>query len=226
MTPLNLLIYRHVATVLIKRGCLKRGSHIIAGVTQAKVRMMTDPTGATVKAAYPGMAVTVSGWKDLPKAGDEVLQGSEVDVKKALGNRLRKLEIEEELQDAEVINKQRLQHREDRVKEAAREGTANANVRAATTEAAEPEGPKELRLVVKADVSGSVEAVVGALEGMGNKEAVVKIVTTGVGDVTESDVMMAKAARGELLSVPPNTFSDGSCGRNGDRLLREHTSPR
>jgi translation initiation factor IF-2 len=60
-------------------------------------------------------------------------------------------------------------------------------------------------LVVKGDVSGSVEAVVGALQGIGNKDAVVKVVTTGVGDVSESDVMMAKAAEGMVVAFSVNT---------------------
>jgi translation initiation factor IF-2 len=181
-----------VATVLILRGCLKPGSHIIGGVTHGKVRIMTDSLGSTVKAAYPGMAITVSGWKELPKAGDEVLQGSEPDIKKALANRIRKADIEAELVDVEAINTQRRHEREAR--EAEEQGVENVQEK-------EPEGPKELRLVVKGDVSGSVEAVVGALDGIGNKEAVVKVVSTGVGDVTEGDIMMAKAVNGALSPV-------------------------
>ena len=67
--------------------------------------------------------------------------------------------------------------------------------------AGEKEGPKELRLIIKGDVSGSVEAVVNALEVIGNDLAKTKIVATGVGDVLESDVMRAKAADGARCSV-------------------------
>lgn len=153
---------------------------------------MTDSSGSTVKAAYPGMAITVSGWKELPKAGDEVLQGTESDIKKALANRMRKAEVEAELVDVEAINAQRRHERE--VREAEEQGLETAHEK-------EPEGPKELRLIVKGDVSGSVEAVAGALEGIGNKEAVVKVVSTGVGDVSEGDIMMAKAVDGKLTSL-------------------------
>jgi translation initiation factor IF-2 len=143
---------------------------------------MNDSAGAPVKEAYPGMAVTVSGWKELPNAGDEVLTGSEADVKKALANRRRKAGVEATLVDMEAINMQRI---EERRKEED------------TEEVHEVEsGPKELRLVIKGDVSGSVEAIEGALQGIGNKDAVVKIVSSGVGDVSESDVMMAKAVEG------------------------------
>ncbi len=72
---------------------------------------MSDSTGKVVKAAYPGMAVIVSGWKTIPNAGDEVLQGSESDVKKALANRVRQAEIEASLKDVEAINKARREER-------------------------------------------------------------------------------------------------------------------
>ncbi|TFY80720.1 hypothetical protein EWM64_g3293 [Hericium alpestre] len=200
-----------VATVLISRGCLKPGTHIICGTTFAKVRVMNDAAGQSVKAVYPGMAVTVSGWKELPKAGDEVLQGSEQDVKKAVVNRERKAEEDALLTDVEAINSQRRLDRDQRELEvqAAAQGTIVQVERAAD------DGPKELRLVIKGDVSGSVEALVGALEGIGNKLARVKIVSTGVGEVTESDVLRAKAAEGMIVafSVPvprPSAAAAGS----------------
>ena len=150
---------------------------------------MNDANGKAIKEAYPGMAVTVSGWKDLPNAGDEVLSGSESDVKKALANRIRKADVEASLVDMEAINNQRIQDRKDEAAEANEEPARKEKV-----------GPKELRLIIKGDVSGSVEAVEGALQGIGNKEAVVKIVSSAVGDVTESDIMMAKAAEGQTAS--------------------------
>jgi translation initiation factor IF-2 len=164
---------------------------------------MTDPNGASVKAAYPGMAVTVSGWKELPGAGDEVLQGTEANVKRALGNRVRKLEIEEELRDAEAINVRRQQEREERLREMSEPGSSGDVAVEDAAQGVEDER-KELRLVVKADVSGSVEAVVGAMEGVRSKKATVKVISTGVGPVTESDVMMAKAVDG----TPPLVLPD------------------
>ena len=141
-----------------------------------------------MKAAYPGMAVTVSGWKELPNAGDEVLTGTESDIKKALANRARKAEMESALADLQAINEQRRTEREKREAEEEQDKPKTDS---------QPEGPKELRLVIKGDVSGSVEAVVNALEVIGNDVARTKIIATGVGDVTESDVMRAKAAEGE-----------------------------
>ncbi|KAG5645923.1 hypothetical protein DXG03_005070 [Asterophora parasitica] len=189
-----------VATVLILRGCLKPGSHIICGQSHAKVRVMNDSNGVAVKVAYPGMAITVSGWKSLPNAGDEVLQGTEAEVKKAITNRQRKAEIEATLVDVEVINSTRRLERERR--ELQQElGEEAKEVLSQETE----QVPKELRLVIKADVSGSAEAVQGALQGIGNKEAVTKVISSGVGDVSESDVMMAKAVGGSIVAFSVNT---------------------
>lgn len=194
---LNSFHYSSTATVLVSRGCLTPGAHILAGTASGKVRLMSDSSGAPVKAAYPGMAVTVSGWRSLPDAGNEVVQASEGDVKKALVNRIRKKEVETVLVDAEAINVARAAERERlRSEEDKRQGL-NSELDG---------GPKELRLVIKGDVSGSVEAVVGALEGIGNKLARVKVVSTGVGDVMESDVMMAKAAEGKDPNPRSFTF--------------------
>lgn len=152
---------------------------------------MTDSNGTSVKAAYPGMAVIVSGWKTVPGAGDEVLEGSEPDIKKALANRNHKADVEASLSDVEAINASRRQERERRILED-RLGADAEELKEDDT----PAGPKELRLIVKADVSGSTEAVVGALQGIGNDIAVTKVVFSGVGDITEADVLRAKASDG------------------------------
>ncbi|KAI0050900.1 initiation factor 2 [Auriscalpium vulgare] len=201
-----------VATVLLLRGCLTPGSHIICGTTQAKVRVMTDSAGKTVKAAYPGMAVTVSGWKELPSAGDEVLQGTEQEIKKAVANRLRKAELDSMLVDIEAINSQRRTERERKELEAEAEAAGTEYVKSVP----EHEGPKELRLVIKGDVSGSVEALEGALQSIGNEEARVKIVSTAVGEVTEADILRAKAANGIIIafSVPVPKAATVSAGMN------------
>ncbi|KAI0807397.1 initiation factor 2 [Fomes fomentarius] len=182
------------STVLVLRGNLKAGQHLICGSTSAKVRLLHDSNGKPVKIAHPGMAVTVSGWKELPNAGDEVLTGSEADIKKALGNRARKAEMEVALADVEAINGQRRLERE---KREADEGEGSEDRSAMQAQAA---GPKELRLVIKGDVSGSVEAVSNALEVIGNDIARTKIVATGVGDVSESDIMRAKATEGIVIA--------------------------
>ncbi|KDQ33877.1 hypothetical protein PLEOSDRAFT_48038 [Pleurotus ostreatus PC15] len=190
-----------VATVLVLRGCLKTGSHIISGVTHAKVRAMNNSSNKSVKAAYPGTAVTVSGWKSLPDAGDEVLQASEGDIKKAVINRMRQRDLEASLADVGAINANRKLERERRELELASPETHAAPIPVHDSS----EDQKVLRLIVKGDVSGSVEAVVGALEGIGNHLASVKVVSSGVGDITESDVTMAKAVDGIVVGFSVTT---------------------
>lgn len=167
-------------------------------MTQAKVRLLTSPAGQSVKEACPGDAVVVSGWKELPGAGDEVLSGTESEIKKALANRARKAEIETTLQDVDAINSSRREERERREEEQQAKRNHPRGVQNGVVEAEKPEedGRKELRVFVKGDVSGSVEAVAGAIQGIGNHKASVKVIATGVGDVTESDVMHAKAVDG------------------------------
>lgn len=200
------------ATVLLTRGCLKAGSHIICGTTFARVRAMTDSSGQAVKVAYPGMAVTVAGWKELPNAGDEVLQGTEQDIKKAVTNRERQAEQDATLIDLEAINSHRRLEREQKEMEAEAEASGQE-----LTVKSVPEGPEELRIVIKGDVSGSIEAVAGAVEGIGNDKARVKIISTGVGEVSESDILRAKAAQGMVIafSVPvPRTAANAASSNN------------
>lgn len=152
------------------------------------MRLMKDATGASIKVAYPGMAVTVSGWKTLPNAGDEVLQGTEAEIKKAIANRERKAELDSILVDADEINISRRDEKDRRSLGISNEQSVECD-----------DGPKELRLVVKADVSGSVEAVLGAIHGIGNDKVIAKITFSEVGDISEADVMMAKAIGGTLI---------------------------
>lgn len=190
---------RHVATVLLLRGSLKPGAHLVAGTTHAKVRVMTDSTGSPVKVAVPGMAVTVSGWKELPGAGDEVLEGAEQDVKKAVANRLRKAEEQAMMIDIDAINIQRRLEREQKERDEADEPASEMTHEAAKLH--------ELRLIIKGDVSGSVEALVGAVQGIGNEIARAKVVSTGVGEITESDIHLAKTSGSEFLSAAYNRLN-------------------
>jgi translation initiation factor IF-2 len=161
---------------------------------------MTDATGKVVKVAIPGMAVNVAGWKELPNSGDEVLEADESDIKKALSNRHKRAEHKSLMHDAVAINEQRQEDRERKV-QAERDAERYAKTGYLPNSGAKKvaEG-KELRLVIKGDVSGSVEAVTGALEGIGNHQAKVKVVSTGVGEVSESDVSLARAIEGRSQS--------------------------
>jgi translation initiation factor IF-2 len=218
-----------VATVLVLRGSLKSGAHLISGLSHAKVRVMTDSSGKSTKLVPPGTAVTVSGWKTLPNAGDEVLEAEESDIKRALVNRERQADIDKSLVDVEVINNTRRKEREIREEEEEQQRKQKNHrqtiITAAEAEAVkEEEGPKELRLIIKGDVSGSVEAVAGALTGIGNHIAVTKIISSGVGDISESDVTMAKNCGAMLVgfSVNASRSMEQLAARNDVQI---YTSP-
>lgn len=186
--------YRNTATVLVLRGCLEPSSYIICGTTFAKVRQLTDANGKVVTSALPSTAVIVSGWKELPHAGDEVIQGKEDEIKKAVENRLRKASLEATLADANAINTARQLERSEREKKRT-DDTLDSDPALSQNQ----EEPRELRIVVKCDVSGSVEAVSSALESIGNNNAKTKIISAGVGEVAESDVMLAGTAEGKMV---------------------------
>ena len=107
-------------------------------------------------------------------------------------NRIRKAEQEATLRDLDSINEARRSEREARESEGRDESEESASKKS------EEETKKELKLLIKGDVSGTVEAVAGSLQGIGNHLTGVKIISTGVGPVTESDVHRAKASEGQF----------------------------
>ncbi|KAG8836202.1 hypothetical protein FRC18_011700 [Serendipita sp. 400] len=197
-----------VASVLLLRGNLSTGSHLIAGQTSCRVRSLTDSNGKSVKGVPPGTAVSVSGWKDLPNAGDEVIQGTEDEVKRALINRKRNQDLASLVEDVGAINEKRKLERERReqelkeAEEALRTGRVIKTNSSLLTEidTVQDETIKTLRLIIKADVSGSAEAIAGALEGIGNDKASTKILQYAVGSVTEGDVALAKATEASIIA--------------------------
>lgn len=184
------------------QGELAVGSHLVAGTAWARVRQMMDSAGKSVRSVTAGTPVTLSGWKDLPNAGDEILEGNEDEVKSAVQNRKRNLEQLALQADVKSINEKRL---EAKVKEAAAEAKVDQprsrrlpmSSPRPQLQAEEPQSTNELRLIIKADVSGSVEAIAGVIEGMGNDLVKPKIVQSSVGEPTEADVDLAKAVRGK-----------------------------
>jgi translation initiation factor IF-2 len=177
----------------------------VAGTTYAKVRRMTTSTGKAVKAATPGTPVEVTGWKERPDAGEQVLQASnESDAKLAIRNRIIKKENVRDQAAIETINERRLAARKEFWQQREKKLVAEEVARSGQTlpgilKTEEDNGPKVLRLVVKADVSGSAEAVEEAIKDLGNKEVKVEVIDASVGEITETDVSMAIAANGTLF---------------------------
>ncbi|RHZ79018.1 hypothetical protein Glove_152g37 [Diversispora epigaea] len=204
----------NVATILVKRGTLKQGDNIVAGTSWCKVRLMTNDKGESLKEALPGTPVKVMGWKNLPKAGDEVLQAKDEELAKiVVNNRLLKEERERQIKDLEVINEKRRQRKKEiEEKHASARNfkkevwmfhkgllkeypTMESPFENKEQESSEEEKIKQLSVIVKADVSGSVEAVVNSLDSMGNDEVCVNVIDFGVGDINESDVIKASASK-------------------------------
>jgi len=160
-----------VATVLVQNGTLKKGDILLAGVHFGRVRAMVNDQGKEVELAGPSMPVEVLGLNDTPNAGDDFLvMPDEKSAREVADHRIEK----------EAAERQ------------ARHRTVNLENLFANTGAAEK---KTLALFVKTDVRGSLEAILAALTEMGNEEVEVKIVGSGVGGITESDVNLALSSK-------------------------------
>ena len=165
-----------VATVLVQRGTLRVGDIVVAGAEWGRVRAMYDDHGAAAKAAGPAVPVEVLGLSGAPQAGDEVVV------------------VESERRAREVSEFRQARARE---KEVAR--GAPLNLEQLFSQIQEKEGTNELPLVIKADVQGSVEALVGALGRLGTDEVAVRVLHSGVGGITESDVTLAAASDAAII---------------------------
>lgn len=197
--------FGNLATVLVKRGTLKVGASVVAGTTWARVRAMQSEQGKIIKKVSPGFAVTIAGWKELPAAGSEVLEAdSESDAQRAIVNRKKASDESQMMQDLEAINESRQSDRE-QADLAQRQASISSRSGLPLTRdgqhsevsKSEP-AVKELRLVIKCDVHGTADALVGVLEPIGNQEAKVHILRSGVGSITEADVSLAQAAEGKV----------------------------
>jgi translation initiation factor IF-2 len=163
-----------VATVLIQRGTLRVGDNIIAGTTYGKVRAMVNDRGEKVKKAGPSMPVEVLGLNEVPMAGDILDSTDEKTARSVAEKRIAKKKAEEVKQNAKVSL--------DDLFKRIQEGEL-----------------KELDIVVKADVQGTIEALRTSLENIKNEEVKVVVVHSGVGAITETDVMLAAAANALII---------------------------
>ena len=166
-----------VATVLVQRGTLKVGALVVAGSHWGRVRALIDDKGSNLEAATPSTPVEVLGFSGAPEAGDRVAV------------------VESEARAREITEYRERQRREKLVARgpAARTSLSDmmSNLKAA--------GHKEMPIVLKGDVQGSVEAITAALEKLGNDEVMARVIHGGVGGITESDVTLAAASKAVIL---------------------------
>lgn len=182
-----------VATLLVMNGTLKSGESIVAGTSAGRIRLMTDYKGKTIKKALPATAVEVLGLDDVPQAGDEFNAVKEDRIARNIAEKRK-----EKLR-AEVLAK-------------------NSSMSLEKLFSKIQEGEvKELNLIIKADVQGSVGAMISSLEKLNNDEVKVNIIHSGVGTVTESDVMLAGTTGSVILgfNVRPGTPVQSMADRDG-----------
>ncbi|MGB9858390.1 MAG: translation initiation factor IF-2, partial [Moorellaceae bacterium] len=163
-----------VATVLVQKGTLRVGDNVVAGSVYGRVRAMFDDRGNRVDQATPSMPVEILGLDDVPEAGD-IFQV--VEDEKLARQIAEQRQMEKRQKELQVVGKASL---EEIFKQM--EGQV-----------------KELKVILKADVQGSVEALRSALERLSTEEVKVSLIHTGVGAITETDVMLAAASHALII---------------------------
>ena len=166
-----------VATVLVQRGTLKVGEIVVAGSQWGRVRALVNDKGEALEQALPSTPVEVLGFSGAPEAGDRVAV------------------VDTEARAREITEYRERQRRE---KLAARGQSVRTSLSDMMSNL-KAQGRKEVALVVKGDVQGSVEAITAALEKLGNDEVVAHVIHGGAGGVTESDVTLAEASQAVIL---------------------------
>ncbi|EMD00250.1 hypothetical protein BAUCODRAFT_63987 [Baudoinia panamericana UAMH 10762] len=232
-----------VATVLVRRGTLRTGAVLVAGHTWARVRTLRNEAGQTVPEVGPGMPVEVDGWRDQPAAGDEVLQApTEQKATDVVEYRLEKEEAKRTAEDMEAINEARRLEGEKRERERAAERAAEAAKRrglddedsetlaransagAVSAEAEQQSGQLTVPLIIKADVSGSAEAVSAYIQTLSSPLIMPKILRSQVGPINPSDIELADAAGGHIIAfnLPSDEGSKGQAESKGVKVLENN----
>jgi translation initiation factor IF-2 len=160
-----------IATLLVQNGTLRLGDNVVAGEVYGRVRAMFDDRGNLVKEATPSTPVAVLGLSGLPNPGDL-------------------FEVVASEREAKAIAEERIRQREAAAAKAARRVLTLEDI-ASRIKAGQA---KELNIILKADVQGAIEPIVKSLERLGDEELRVKILHTGTGNISESDVMLAAAS--------------------------------
>ena len=179
-----------VATVLVQNGTLRAGDIIIAGTAVGHVRSMTDHNGKIVKEAAPSVPVEITGLSEVPSAGDEFQAVEDERMARTLADQRR-----------------------DRAKEDIFKANARANLNDLFAQISD--GVKDLNIIVKADVDGSVEAVKASLLKLSNEEVKVRVIHAAAGGITEGDVTFAAASNAIIVgfNVRPDKSAIDSAER-------------
>ncbi|WP_238120525.1 MULTISPECIES: translation initiation factor IF-2 [unclassified Xanthobacter] len=167
-----------VATVLVQRGTMHVGDIVVAGAEWGRVRALISDLGSNVSEAGPSMPVEVLGFNGTPEAGDRLAA------------------VENEARAREITDYRQRQKRE---KAAARSTAIRGSLEQMMSQV-KSSGRKEFPLIIKGDVQGSVEAIIGALEKVGNDEVQARIIHSGAGGINESDVTLAETSGAVIIA--------------------------
>ena len=182
-----------IASVLVQRGKLDVGDTIVVGSVIGRIRAMTNDKGQRVKTAGPSTPVEITGLSEVPTVGDTFYEVKDEKMAKHLIERRKRQQRERELNKTAKVTLDDLFNQ------------------------IEKGNLKQLNLIVKADVQGSVEAVKQSLEKLSNDEVVVKVIHSNVGGVTETDVTLAKVSNAIIIAfnVRPNKIAKEMAEKDG-----------
>ncbi|KAE8299908.1 Translation initiation factor IF-2, mitochondrial [Larimichthys crocea] len=201
-----------VTTAIIQQGTLRRGSVLVAGQSWAKVRFLFDENGRVVTEAGPSAAVEVVGWKELPSAGEVILEvESEQRAREVVEWRSYEEEQQKLQEEQSAIERKQKEHQEEYRKERAglnhlswrqRKSAlyrANKNKFAVRPSERTQRDEPSLPLIVKGDVDGSVDAILNILDSYdAQQQCQLEVVHFGIGDVSENDINMAATFAGSI----------------------------
>ncbi|XP_040207598.1 translation initiation factor IF-2, mitochondrial isoform X2 [Rana temporaria] len=207
-----------VTTAIVQRGTLRKGALLVAGTAWGKVRLMFDENNTMLSEVGPSIPVEIVGWKDLPSAGDEILEvESEQRAREVVDWRTCMDEEERVQKDLEVISAKQHEHREAhrktldtfygmnwKQKKNALYRTKKHLAPPRTSERMEEDNPS-VPLIVKGDVDGSVEAILNVIDTYdAEEECELNLVHFGIGDISESDVVLAETFNGSVYGFNVN----------------------
>lgn len=182
-----------VATVLVQKGTLKFGDAVVSGCVSGKIRAMFDDKGKSVKKAKPSIPVQILGLSDVPESGDKIY-----------------------VVDDEKIARNIAQKEQDKAKEEKVKKQENLSLDA-LFDSIKDGSVKDLNLVIKTDVKGTIDAVANSLLKLSNEEVKVNIIHSGVGGISESDVLLASTSNAIIIgfNVRPGVVAEKAAKDQG-----------
>jgi translation initiation factor IF-2 len=164
-----------VSNILVQNGTLEVGDAFVAGPCFGRVRAMENEHGERIESAGPSTPLQLTGFDDIPQAGDKLVALDDEKKAKEIANQRQQIKREQELRQSKHMSLDDLSRR-----------LALGEI-------------EDLNLIIKADVDGSIEALSGALQKLSNEEVSVNIIHTGAGAITESDVLLASASEAIII---------------------------